>query len=95
MNSSNVYAGFASEQSIHEPPTVIPSSSVSFARTYFGWQWHWYYVIHATLSWYVMVLFWKYWWKAPVSQSKYLLLVLSLTVHLVQNHHCSISDATG
>ena len=76
MNSSTVYAEFASEQLLQEPPTVIPSLSVIFARTHFTWQWHWYYMIYATLAWYVMAIFWKNWWKAPVSQIRYLLLIL-------------------
>ena len=87
MNSSVVDA-FVSEKSVTLPPI---SGSLVGSHVF---QWHWYYVVYLFLAWQLAVVFWSFWWKAPVFiKASQVLFIRTLTWYLVQNHHRGISYA--
>ena len=87
MNSS-VADAFVSEKSVTLPPI---SSSLVTSHIF---HWHWYYVVYLFLAWQVAVVFWSFWWKAPVSiQANLAPFIPALTRCLVQHHHRGVSYA--
>ena len=88
MNSS-VADAFVSEESVTLPPI---SSSLVTSHIFF--YWHWYYAVYLFLAWQLAVVFWSFWWKAPVSiQANLAPFIPALTRCPVQHHYRGVSNA--